>query len=137
MAEMFTSQLDPTQLRPQEMQEDFAGPKSPEEFLSHILSKIQCIQTFQAFQLLQVLQNIYEAMQEGTRPFYRSLRLIIIDSLAAVISPILGGKQSIAHSVMMQISRYMKALASEHQICILVRCHSLQQRTKCSPNLIW
>jgi hypothetical protein len=52
--------------------------------------------------------------------FYRSLRLLVVDSLGAVISPCLGGKQSQGHALMMQIARQLKLLAHEFDIAVLV-----------------
>lgn len=91
-----------------------------EEFLVHVLSKVKCFSVFDAFKLLDILEDIYLQLKLQEDEFFAPLRLIVIDSLAAVISPILGGKQSIGHSVMMQLSRLMKAIAFEFHVAIVV-----------------
>ncbi|XP_020601722.1 DNA repair protein RAD51 homolog 4-like [Orbicella faveolata] len=50
----------------------------------------------------------------------RDLRMIIVDSVAGVISPILGGQQIHGHSLMVNLSRTLKALAVEHSVAVVI-----------------
>lgn len=117
IAEMFSAQVE---VNEEQMKDEMAPEESPEEFLAHVLSKIECYQAFDAFKTVDILENIYNNLKTQNSPFYRSLRLIVIDSLGAVISPILGGNQMIGHGVMMQISRILKILAHEFNVAIVV-----------------
>lgn len=97
------------------------GTDISEEFLAFILSKIQCVKIYDAFSLLDFLDNLYKDLLELKTNFYQSLRLIVIDSLAAVISPILDGKhQILGHAIMMQIAQLMKSIAFQFHIAIIV-----------------
>jgi hypothetical protein len=76
-----------------------------EDAIGSALLRIRRYTAFDVFCLLQTLSDLYDALSALSSPlskgevqcnrdasFLGSLRLIVIDSLAAVISPILGGK---------------------------------------------
>jgi len=92
------------------------------------MSNVRCFKAFDAFTLLAVLDNIgyhLEKQKEiqnnnDENGYYSKLQLIIIDSMASVIGPILGGGQTIGHAIMMNISRTLKNLALKHNIAFLL-----------------
>jgi len=73
------------------------GMLQNEEAIGHALTRIRRFATFDIYELLRVLQTLYDCLGRATEltadaPFTKQLRLLVIDSLAAVISPVLGGR---------------------------------------------
>ncbi|CAC5400336.1 RAD51L3 [Mytilus coruscus] len=60
---------------------------------SDVFSHIRCLQTYDIYSLLSELQQIKVNITQQSDPFYSGLKLIIIDNVASVIYPILGGNQ--------------------------------------------
>lgn len=48
------------------------------------------------------------------------MKLLIVDSINSLISPILGGGQTHGHMVMMELGRVMKQIAVKHNIACIV-----------------
>ncbi|NXM09082.1 RA51D protein, partial [Tyrannus savana] len=48
------------------------------------------------------------------------LKIVVIDSVSAVIYPLLGGRQSEGLAIMMQLSRELKTLAREFSLAVVV-----------------
>ena len=55
--------------------------------------RVRCQKVFEVFELLNTLHDVASQLSKQSDPFSSSLKLVIIDSLPAVILPILGGKQ--------------------------------------------
>ncbi|XP_035690156.1 DNA repair protein RAD51 homolog 4-like [Branchiostoma floridae] len=87
---------------------------------STALSRIGFRRIFDPWQLLDLLQKTKAAISKQTDPFYSKLKLLIVDSVAAVLSPTLGGQQTEGHAIMLNISRQLKVLSSEHSIAVLM-----------------
>lgn len=94
-----------------------------EQEVCNILSRISVIQAFDIFSILGALEVVRQRLQgeentDGDNT--QDLRMIIVDSVAAVISPILGGQQIHGHSLMVNLSRILKSLAIEHSVAVVV-----------------
>ena len=51
-----------------------------------------------------------------------ALRLLVIDSVSALLSPALGGlKQPLGHVLMLELARSLKALSTHHRLAVIVR----------------
>ncbi|NXU06637.1 RA51D protein, partial [Buphagus erythrorhynchus] len=48
------------------------------------------------------------------------LKMVLLDSVSAVIYPLLGGRQSEGLALMMQLSRELKTLAREFSLAVVV-----------------
>ncbi|NWX19108.1 RA51D protein, partial [Aegotheles bennettii] len=48
------------------------------------------------------------------------VKIVVIDSVSAVIYPLLGGKQSEGLAIMMQLARELKTLAKEFSLAVVV-----------------
>ena len=59
-------------------------------FLQKILSRIHCVHVYDVFQMLNIVENIRKDFVDQS-PAILETRLLIIDSVASVISPILCG----------------------------------------------
>ncbi|XP_033116444.1 DNA repair protein RAD51 homolog 4-like isoform X2 [Anneissia japonica] len=91
---------------------------SPQKNLSEALEQVKCIHAFDVFRLLEVLHNL-PALIHNDSVFYAHLKLVIVDSIAAVIAPIIGGKQIEGHGLMMQVARKLKEIVVEENIAAL------------------
>eukprot|EP00742_Colponemidia_sp_Colp-10_P000967 GILJ01001049.1.p1 GENE.GILJ01001049.1~~GILJ01001049.1.p1 ORF type:complete len:322 (-),score=42.81 GILJ01001049.1:310-1275(-) len=108
---------------------------SSESILS-MLSRIHCFSAFDAHRLLDVLDTIMaEASQLQAAGHGQSLRLVVVDSLSTLISPLLGGKQSQGHIVMMQIAQALKTIACQHHIAVLYTNHTVADKDLVKPAL--
>lgn len=60
----------------------------------HVLSRISVFQAFDIFSMIEALESVRQSLSnEGEDANIPHLKLIIVDCLAAVVSPILGGQQ--------------------------------------------
>ncbi|KAM6970052.1 DNA repair protein RAD51 homolog 4 [Aplochiton taeniatus] len=87
------------------------------------LQKIQIFQVFDIFSLLGCLHNLRcDVLQQGPLGG-GSVKTVIVDSVAAIISPILAGKQSEGMSLMMQVAGILKTIAKDFNVAVLVTNH--------------
>ncbi|XP_019616037.1 PREDICTED: DNA repair protein RAD51 homolog 4-like isoform X2 [Branchiostoma belcheri] len=93
---------------------------------SSTLSRIGFRRIFDPWQLLDLLQKTKAAISKQSDLFYSQLKLLIVDSVAAVISPTLGGQQTEGHAILLNISRQLKVLSSEHAIAVLMTNNVVQ-----------
>lgn len=94
-------------------------PQGSQE-IATLLNRINCRKCFDAFELLGMLYDLQAKLTAKDVPFYASLKLVVIDSIGALLSPIVGGKQQQGHALMMSIARLIKDIASEFHIAFLV-----------------
>jgi RAD51-like protein 3 len=119
----FDSAASFTPQRIAEMHEAHRLPDEPKMAIADIMTRIRCIRVFNAFSLINGLQQLRDLLEKtgcDEDPFASKLKLVVIDSLGSLISPILGSKQTMGHGIMIEISRIMKAIAREHHIAFLV-----------------
>jgi len=84
------------------------------------LNRVECMKCFDVFSLLDALHALYEGVKNNERNFHNQLKLVVIDSLGALISPVLGGKQSQGHALMISTMRLLKDMATRFHIAILI-----------------
>jgi len=86
-----------------------------------VLSRIICFRVFDIFHLMQMLEQLKIQLENQTG-YGQNLRLIIIDSLGSLISPILVNNPlvgTMGHTLMASLSRSIKFLAAEYNIAFL------------------
>ncbi|XP_012677416.1 DNA repair protein RAD51 homolog 4 [Clupea harengus] len=87
------------------------------------LQRIQVFRVFDVFSLLKCLQNISAGEVEmacvGT-----SVKALILDSVSAVLSNMLGGKQTEGMSLMMQVAGELKTISKDLSVAVLVTNHA-------------
>ena len=76
-------------------------------------------------QLLALLNNLQHELQQARTSFAQSLRVIIIDSIGALLAPVIGGGQQRGHALLTIVSHMLHALATQHHIAILVTNHTV------------
>ncbi|KAK3750631.1 hypothetical protein QZH41_012814, partial [Actinostola sp. cb2023] len=107
-----------------------------EQDIISILSRIQCFQTFDLFGLVGCLNNAKNSFYSEDDIFYNNVQLIVVDSVASVLTPVLGGQQITGktkfvgifipshqyprHSMMVHLSRSLKSLAVQHGLAVMV-----------------
>ncbi|KAL2651888.1 hypothetical protein R1flu_020016 [Riccia fluitans] len=91
--------------------------------LTSALKRIERIAVFDVFALLTFLQGIYDTLQAGAEK--NRLRLLIIDSVSSVISPVLGGNHSQGHALMISVGQILKKLAARQRLAILITNHTV------------
>ncbi|XP_046785986.1 DNA repair protein RAD51 homolog 4 isoform X2 [Gallus gallus] len=75
---------------------------------------------FTASRLYQMLQARVEDKEEQVESSAGPLKAVLIDSVSAVLSPLLGGRQSEGLAIMMQLARELKTLAKEFSVAVVV-----------------
>jgi RecA/RadA recombinase len=81
--------------------------------------KIQVIRCHELFQLISTLQEVFQAISSDKLSFYRDLRMIIIDSIASLLSPYIGNDPKLL-SLISQAATLLKVLANEYAIVVIV-----------------
>ncbi|KAG9492710.1 hypothetical protein GDO78_000942 [Eleutherodactylus coqui] len=87
------------------------------------LERIQVIHVFDAYKLLDVLQGLRQSFSQQLLRSGEKLRLVVVDSVCAVVYPLLGGKQTEGMAVMMYLARELKTLAHDFSLAVLVTNH--------------
>eukprot|EP00026_Physarum_polycephalum_P011473 Phypoly_transcript_11703.p1 GENE.Phypoly_transcript_11703~~Phypoly_transcript_11703.p1 ORF type:complete len:338 (+),score=16.05 Phypoly_transcript_11703:116-1129(+) len=87
--------------------------------IAGLLNRISCRKCFDAFTLIEILHDLQSKLATKEVPFYSALKLVVIDSIGGLLSPIIG-KQQQGHSLMTNISRLIKDMAMEYHIAFLV-----------------
>ncbi|KAK2505646.1 hypothetical protein MC885_003988 [Smutsia gigantea] len=110
--------------------------KTPdEEQQAGALRRIQVVHAFDIFQMLGVLQDLRGSVAQQ-RPIGSwhlfplnpkvssssgTVKVVVVDSVTAVVSPLLGGLQREGLALMMQLARELKTLARDLGVAVVVR----------------
>nr|XP_029527393.1 DNA repair protein RAD51 homolog 4 [Oncorhynchus nerka] len=84
------------------------------------LQRIQVFPVFDIFSLLGCLHHFRCVGLQQASAGGGSVKAVIVDSVSAVISPILGGKQNEGMSMMMQVAGLLKTIAKDFNVAVLV-----------------
>lgn len=99
-----------------------------------ILSRMSVVQAFDIFSMLEALESVRQRLvSEIEDEKTLQLRLVIVDCLAAVVSPVLGGQQIHGHSLMVNLSRILKSLAVEHSLAVVITNNVVADSSWSSP----
>ncbi|XP_057488354.1 DNA repair protein RAD51 homolog 4-like isoform X1 [Actinidia eriantha] len=99
---------------------DPAGKESDRKILQKVLASIVCYSVFDIFTLLDVLHQLKSNLKYQT---CGQVRLLIVDSISSLITPVLGGSGSHGHALMISAGSFLKRLAHEHNLAVLVTNH--------------
>ncbi|XP_013915765.1 PREDICTED: DNA repair protein RAD51 homolog 4 [Thamnophis sirtalis] len=94
-----------------------------EEEQAEALRRIQVFRAFDAYKMLDVLQEVRSYMAKQILSTSGPVKLLIVDSISAVICPFLGLRQPDGMALMMHLAREMKSLAKEFGIAVLLTNH--------------
>ncbi|XP_006832385.1 PREDICTED: DNA repair protein RAD51 homolog 4 isoform X1 [Chrysochloris asiatica] len=98
-----------------------------EEEQAAALQRIQVVRAFDIFQMLHVLQDLrgtgsQQVISSGT------LKMVLVDSVTAVVSPLLGVQQGEGLAFMMQLARELKTVARDLGVAVVVTNHVTRDR---------
>ncbi|XP_008281487.1 DNA repair protein RAD51 homolog 4 [Stegastes partitus] len=107
------------------------------------MAALQRIHTFRLFDVYSLLDCLYSLRSGGLQQASvggGSVKAVIVDSVSAVISPLLGGIQNEGMSLMIQVAGVLKTMAKDFNVAALVRvtqslmCSALNARGISSVN---
>ncbi|XP_008072483.1 DNA repair protein RAD51 homolog 4 isoform X1 [Carlito syrichta] len=99
-----------------------------EEEQAGALQRIQVVHVFDIFQMLGVLQDLRGTVAQQVTGSSGTLRMVVVDSVTAVVSPLLGGQQREGLALMMQLARELKTLARDLGMAVVVTNHITRDR---------
>ncbi|XP_074466106.1 DNA repair protein RAD51 homolog 4 isoform X2 [Sebastes fasciatus] len=87
------------------------------------LQRIHIFRLFNVFSLLDCLYGLRGGRLQQASVGGGSVKAVIVDSVSAVISPLLGGKQNEGMSLMIQVAGVLKTMAKDFNVAALVTNH--------------
>lgn len=90
------------------------------------MAALQRIQVFRLFDVYSLLDCLYGLRSGGLQQASvggGSVKAVIVDSVSAVISPLLGGKHNEGMSLMIQVAGVLKTMAKDFNVAALVTNH--------------
>ncbi|XP_041456598.1 DNA repair protein RAD51 homolog 4-like [Lytechinus variegatus] len=114
------------------LHEIIAHKSTSEKITAAALQKVHCAKTFDLYDLLDLLESIKASIDSGTDVFYSSLKLVVLDSVTAVLAPLLGGKHSEGQGMMVHLARSLKSLAADYSIAVVV-CNNMVRGERGEP----
>ncbi|NXX76541.1 RA51D protein, partial [Urocolius indicus] len=84
------------------------------------LQRVQVMRVFDVYETLRALQELRDHLSQQLMSSVAPLKIVVIDSVSAVIYPLLGGKQSEGLAIMMHLARELKTLAREFSLAVVV-----------------
>ncbi|NWZ95769.1 RA51D protein, partial [Nesospiza acunhae] len=84
------------------------------------LQRVQVQRVFNVYEVLRALQELRDCLSQQVLSSVGPLKVMVLDSVSAVIYPLLGGRQSEGLALMMQLSRELKTLAREFSLAVVV-----------------
>ncbi|MGH0171753.1 UNVERIFIED_CONTAM: hypothetical protein FKN15_061587 [Acipenser sinensis] len=85
------------------------------------LRRIQVRQVFSVFSLIEALQDLRSSGFHQVAGGSGSVKVVIVDSVAAVLSPIIGGRQTEGLSLMMQLAGELRTMARDLGVAVLLQ----------------
>ncbi|XP_025217201.1 DNA repair protein RAD51 homolog 4 isoform X1 [Theropithecus gelada] len=99
-----------------------------EEEQAEALQRIQVVHAFDIFQMLDVLQELRGTVAQQVTGSSGTMKVVVVDSVTAVVSPLLGGQQREGLALMMQLARELKTLARDLGMAVVVTNHITRDR---------
>uniref|UniRef100_A0A4W6CTR3 DNA repair protein RAD51 homolog 4 n=1 Tax=Lates calcarifer TaxID=8187 RepID=A0A4W6CTR3_LATCA len=87
------------------------------------LQRIHIFRLFDVFSLLDCLHGLCSGGLQQASVGGGSVKAVIVDSVSAVISTLLGGKQNEGMSLMIQVAGVLKTMAKDFNVAALVTNH--------------
>ncbi|XP_035934599.1 DNA repair protein RAD51 homolog 4 isoform X3 [Halichoerus grypus] len=81
-----------------------------------------------ASRILQLLQARTPEEEEQVSSALATVKVVVVDSVTAVVSPLLGGQQREGLALMMQLARELKTLARDLGMAVVVTNHMTRDR---------
>uniref|UniRef100_A0A2C9KX82 RecA family profile 1 domain-containing protein n=1 Tax=Biomphalaria glabrata TaxID=6526 RepID=A0A2C9KX82_BIOGL len=94
--------------------------KLSDDLIRSKLQKVKYTQVFDIYDLFAALDAIMTDLNQQTPVKYPDLKLLIVDSLASLIYPIMGGNISFCQGLICQLGLKLKQLATHYSLAVLV-----------------
>nr|XP_033778491.1 DNA repair protein RAD51 homolog 4 [Geotrypetes seraphini]XP_033778492.1 DNA repair protein RAD51 homolog 4 [Geotrypetes seraphini] len=94
-----------------------------EEEQVEVMQRIEVVQAFDIYKMLDALQDLRCSVSQQVVSPASAVRVLIVDSVCAVIYPLLGGKHMEGMSLMMQLGRELKIMARELNLAVVLTNH--------------
>ncbi|CAH2038636.1 unnamed protein product [Thlaspi arvense] len=96
-------------------------------YVQEVLSRISCHTVYDIYTIFDTLQGLEVTLRSQVQMNVNKcrLRLLVVDSVSSLITPILGGSGSQGRALMVALGYLLKKLAHEHNIAILVTNHTV------------
>ncbi|KAK7312501.1 hypothetical protein VNO77_36404 [Canavalia gladiata] len=94
-----------------------------DHMLKQVLDRIICYSVFDVYQMFDVLHQLNINLRSEIVKSTQHVRLLIVDSISSLITPILGGSGPQGHALMISAGFLLKKLANEHNLAVLVTNH--------------
>ncbi|VVA90338.1 unnamed protein product [Arabis nemorensis] len=90
-----------------------------------VMSRISCHTVYDIYTMFDTLQSLEVTLRSQMNVDEYRLRLLVVDSISSLITPILGGSGSQGRALMVAVGYLLKKLAHEHNIAVLVTNHTV------------
>nr|XP_056720863.1 DNA repair protein RAD51 homolog 4 [Euleptes europaea] len=94
-----------------------------EEGQVEALQRVQVARVFDAYKLLDALHKFRSSVAQEVVSASAPVKILVVDSVSAVIYPLLGSRQPDGMALMMHVARELKTLAKELGVAVLVTNH--------------
>ncbi|KFQ37373.1 DNA repair protein RAD51 4, partial [Mesitornis unicolor] len=84
------------------------------------LQRVQVVRVFDVYEMLSAMQKLRDRLSQQVVSSVGPLKIVVVDSVSAVVYPLLGGRQSEGLAIMMQLARELKTLAREFSLAVVV-----------------
>ncbi|XP_023966950.2 DNA repair protein RAD51 homolog 4 isoform X2 [Chrysemys picta bellii] len=102
---------------------ELTGAPSSGKTQVEALQRIQVARVFDVYKMLDVLQELRCSVSQQVLSSSGPVKVLVVDSVSAVICPLLGGRQAEGLAIMMQLARELKTLARELSMAVVVTNH--------------
>ncbi|KAK6271928.1 hypothetical protein POUND7_009011 [Theobroma cacao] len=106
------------------MTNELASSEIKNQILQRVMSNILCHSVFDIFEMFDVLHKLEYRLRSQDRGVCQ-MRLLIIDSISLLITPVLGGTSSQGRALMVSAGYLLKKLADQHNLAVLVTNHTV------------
>ncbi|XP_034687450.1 DNA repair protein RAD51 homolog 4 isoform X1 [Vitis riparia] len=90
-----------------------------QNILEKVMSQILCHSVFDIFAMLDVVHQLEYSLRSQVQTGADQVRLLIVDSISSLITPILGGSGSHGRALMISAGFLLKKLAHEHNLAVV------------------
>ncbi|XP_042298582.1 DNA repair protein RAD51 homolog 4 isoform X2 [Sceloporus undulatus] len=94
-----------------------------EEAQVEALQRVQVIRVFEAYKMLDVLQDFRSSLAQQAVSGSGMAKVLVVDSVSAVIYPLLGSRQPDGMALMMHLALELKTLAKDFGMAVVLTNH--------------
>ncbi|KAL5015697.1 hypothetical protein ScPMuIL_005286 [Solemya velum] len=116
---------------------DIITAQDKEQEVDEALTRVRYHRVSDIFQLLERLEEIKLHLSKQTDQFYSSLKLVIVDNVASVLYPVLGGRHMDGLGLMSHLGLKLKILAVDFSIAVLITNNVASEGARVSLGKTW